>query len=665
MKTKNNMLWIVFYIMLMCIPISRAWPDGGFFSSRSVAVSADQRAIIMKNGDEISMTFYTGYTGEGEEFTWIIPTPVPVAIENVNETGEDGVTAFRLLQEYTAPKITDGTKGGGGWGAPPPEDPLSAVTVYGRVTLEHYEVSILGAAAASPLLAWLQSEGYEVDPAAERVLDVYIRENWAFVAIKLNPSERRHYQNEFMPPLTVNYRHDQLIFPLRISSVSTNEPIKITLYVIAESTASSSNHPTSTLKYTEQPFVPLYPESYIESCVEKTNGLQGGRGLVVLWRGEFDAATINGLIKTHFSDSQGAYLTRLEARMSPTDMKEDIVLILDMDPKPFSVDIHAIGGYYSALASAAWAGRTQQLQILLEDGADVNDADNGDDWTPIMMAARGGHSDVVEILLAANAQLNVVDAYGMTALRWAERGGHVDIVRRLLHAGADAGAGGVRFRLTEYIDTLSWAARRGHIDVVQMLLEAGADVNSVVSGTALSSAVQSGNVDLVRILLEAGADMPDFLAMRNAIAYGHTEIVRILLESGADSSPAGLGALLSTAALNGRTRLVQLLLKRGADVNAKNSNNETALHDAVWHKTCIILRILLEAGADVNVKGNQGKTALMYAAQFNNIRAIRMLLEAGADVNAKNVFGRTALDSTWNGAEGEEARRLFREYGAK
>jgi hypothetical protein len=52
------MLWIVFLIMLMCLLVSRAWPDGGFFSSRSVAVSADQRAIIIKNGDEISMTFY-------------------------------------------------------------------------------------------------------------------------------------------------------------------------------------------------------------------------------------------------------------------------------------------------------------------------------------------------------------------------------------------------------------------------------------------------------------------------------------------------------------------------------------------------------------------------------------------------------------------------------
>lgn len=66
----------------------------------------------------------------------------------------------------------------------------SLITVYGTVTLEHYKVSILGVAAASALLAWLQENGYQVNSAAEEVLDTYIDRNWAFVAVKLNPSEK-------------------------------------------------------------------------------------------------------------------------------------------------------------------------------------------------------------------------------------------------------------------------------------------------------------------------------------------------------------------------------------------------------------------------------------------------------------------------------------------
>jgi hypothetical protein len=89
------------------VPGLSALADGGYFSreiSRSVTVSADQRAIIIKNGDEISMTFSTGYTGEGEDFGWIIPTPVPPDIEDVSEA-ETGEEAFEILDEYTAPIV--------------------------------------------------------------------------------------------------------------------------------------------------------------------------------------------------------------------------------------------------------------------------------------------------------------------------------------------------------------------------------------------------------------------------------------------------------------------------------------------------------------------------------------------------------------------------------
>jgi hypothetical protein len=109
MKKKKVFGCILIFLMFSWLVASLVWADGGYFSSRSVAVSADQRAIIIKNGREISMTFSTGYTGEGEDFGWIIPTPVPPAVEDVSEAGE---TAFQILDEYTAPKIYTYTSSG-------------------------------------------------------------------------------------------------------------------------------------------------------------------------------------------------------------------------------------------------------------------------------------------------------------------------------------------------------------------------------------------------------------------------------------------------------------------------------------------------------------------------------------------------------------------------
>ncbi len=493
---KNKIyIWIFIFFILICIPVHNLSADGGYFSSESVAVSADQRAIIIKNGDEISMTFSTGYTGEGENFAWIIPTPVPPAIEDVSEAGENGEKAFEMLDSLTAPVII--TTGGGCFPAgtevltasgprsietvepgtaiysfnlstgkwvlkkilkrlihhyegdmvtinmdqitiqatgnhpfyvlrgdqlfsrPLPQDipkeeqhtagrgrwvearnlregdllqnksgevlmvtslssrqektevynlnvennhnyavhrrgflvhnkggkedsetlSTSPVTVYGTVTLEHYQISILGAAAGSDLINWLRENNYQVNTEAEEVLDTYIEKNWAFVAVKLNPGERRHYENEFLPPLTIKYQHDQLIFPLHISSVSTTQTAKITLYVIAESTVSSSNFQTMPLRYNIYLPDGEYPKSYFEACIRETTG-KGGGILAIMWSGEvYDKRAIYQLLKNAFPMYKKVYLTRFETRIDPAAMIEDIRFKLDKIVKEFRVHI--------------------------------------------------------------------------------------------------------------------------------------------------------------------------------------------------------------------------------------------------------------------------------------------------------------------------------------
>ena len=140
----------------------------------------------------------------------------------------------------------------------------------------------MGASDALTLLDWLRVNDYQVDPAAKEIFNTYINQDWAFVAIKLNSGEMRQYMNEFLPPLTIKYEHDQLIFPLRISSVSSASDVKITVYVIAESTASSSNIPTAILKYDRDIRKGLEPKRYVETCIRRMIRAVGGRALVVM-----------------------------------------------------------------------------------------------------------------------------------------------------------------------------------------------------------------------------------------------------------------------------------------------------------------------------------------------------------------------------------------------
>jgi hypothetical protein len=49
---------------------------------------------------------------------------------------------------------------------------------------------------------------------------------------------------------------------------------------------------------------------------------------------------INELMKTPFPAGKVLYLTRLETRMDPVDMTQDIRFILDSIPNEFRVEIH-------------------------------------------------------------------------------------------------------------------------------------------------------------------------------------------------------------------------------------------------------------------------------------------------------------------------------------
>ena len=53
-----------------------------------------------------------------------------------------------------------------------------------------------------------------------------------------------------------------------------------------------------------------------------------------------------------------------------------------------------------------------------------------------MMGAGGGQTEIVEVLIGAGADVNVVDEYGETALKRAVAWGQTEVVGVLIEAGA-------------------------------------------------------------------------------------------------------------------------------------------------------------------------------------------------------------------------------------
>jgi ankyrin repeat protein len=91
----------------------------------------------------------------------------------------------------------------------------------------------------------------------------------------------------------------------------------------------------------------------------------------------------------------------------------------------------------SALVSAASMGSEEIVRLLLRHGADPNITTESNQ-TPLLLAAHYGHVGIAKLLIASGADVNLSESrYGHTALVSAAQQGHSEIVALLLDADAD------------------------------------------------------------------------------------------------------------------------------------------------------------------------------------------------------------------------------------
>jgi ankyrin repeat protein len=120
---------------------------------------------------------------------------------------------------------------------------------------------------------------------------------------------------------------------------------------------------------------------------------------------------------------------------------------------------------YTPLAMAARFGCLECVQLLEEDGADVNwETDSRYQTTALMEASRDGYTEIGTYLLAHGARINEGDVHGDHALNWAVLYGQTEFVAMLLDAGASTA---IRGQTNEF--ALQIARREGHSAIVDLL----------------------------------------------------------------------------------------------------------------------------------------------------------------------------------------------------
>lgn len=122
------------------------------------------------------------------------------------------------------------------------------------------------------------------------------------------------------------------------------------------------------------------------------------------------------------------------------------------------------------------ARKTEDVQVALEKGADVNYAIEGKGFTILMIASAFSKKEIIKMLLEKGARVNErTTQHGLTALMYAsESRESLEVVKLLIDSGADVNA-----TSNSGETALMWASKRGLLEVVKLLIDSGADVNRV------------------------------------------------------------------------------------------------------------------------------------------------------------------------------------------
>ncbi|XP_062585229.1 uncharacterized protein LOC134246896 [Saccostrea cucullata] len=305
--------------------------------------------------------------------------------------------------------------------------------------------------------------------------------------------------------------------------------------------------------------------------------------------------------------------------------------------------------YNSPFYLACKDGHEKVVKLFLKYTKEKMKTSYGVEVLPLLLGAiESCNKEIVNLLLENGANVNTKEKWTMENPLYVASGvGNRDIMKLLIEKKAD-----VELAAKKGFTPLINACRNGCTQAVQCLLENGASINKPDdhSCTPLLHASMNGHLDTVKLLLGSKADMNLHSDGGNSPLYiasfwGQPEVVKELIRYGAvvDIENDDSQTPLSAAVFNGHLNVVEALVQNGAKVNQKVDGDDAPLLIAARQDLNDVISILLKNGADVNFKDCEKENALHHACQTGSNDVIETLLDSGIDINDLQIEGYSAL----------------------
>lgn len=332
-------------------------------------------------------------------------------------------------------------------------------------------------------------------------------------------------------------------------------------------------------------------------------------------------------------------------------------------------DVENAADYFTPLYYAIWSGDQATVKTLIAAGANVNVLPNEKDFPPLIYAIWEKDAGIVTLLLDAGADAKVETGAdlaiktkdGFTPLYWAAVSGSKEVFDLVLPRG-------------NYADTIHMAACKGDLEKVRTLTQNGTavDAKDECGCTPLHWAAYGNSLSVADYLMAKGVDLgaQDNLGRVPLMWAGDLSMVKLLTAKGANTNAVfeQTGRTrLQEACVTGQTDIVEFLLAQGGDIEQRDKGGAKLVVLAAGYGHVDVMELLIAKGADIHLTDPDGCTLLDVAKQRRHAEVVSLLQQHGvqetlygaavagsadearqriaeaADVNSRNSMGRTPL----------------------